>query len=155
MLKIRLARIGRKNDPTFRVVVTNSQNGPKAGKHTELLGVHNSKMKETTLNADRIKYWMSKGAQVSDTMHNLLITHKVIDGKKINVLPKKSPIITEKEAGEETTPAPAGEAITPSETTPTPEVTDEHPPTGEEAPVESAPTASEEVPAEAETPQQA
>jgi small subunit ribosomal protein S16 len=47
------------------------------------------------LDADKAKDWLSKGVQPSDTLHNLLISKKVIEGKKINVLPKKSPIIDE------------------------------------------------------------
>ena len=45
--------------------------------------------------ADRIKHWMSVGAQVSPTVHNLLVSRKIIEGKKINVLPKKKPIVKE------------------------------------------------------------
>jgi hypothetical protein len=40
---------------------------------------------------------MSKGAQTSDTMHNFLVHDKVIQGKKINVLPKKKPTVKRKE----------------------------------------------------------
>ncbi len=47
------------------------------------------------IDADKARKWISNGVQPSDTMHNLLITQKVIEGKKINVLPKKSPIIDE------------------------------------------------------------
>ena len=46
---------------------------------------------------EKIKYWMSKGAQCSDTMHNFMVHDKVIDGKKINVLPKKKPTMKRKE----------------------------------------------------------
>lgn len=97
MLKIRLARIGRKNDPTFRVVVVDSHSGPKTGKHVEVLGNYNPKQKSLFLNGERIKHWISHGAQVSDTVHNLLIKENIIEGKKINVLPKKSPIKKEAE----------------------------------------------------------
>lgn len=97
MLKIRLQRVGRRHEPSFRVVVTESTRGPKSGDFIEILGNHNPKQKEITqLKADRIKYWISKGAQVSGTVHNLLIAHGVIEGKKINVLPKKTSQIPEK-----------------------------------------------------------
>jgi len=101
MLKIRLARIGRKNDPTFRVVVTEHTRGPKSGKHLEILGNYNPKMDEIKLNGERILHFISHGAQVSDTVHNLLIKEGVIKGKKINVLPKKSPIVKEDEESKE------------------------------------------------------
>jgi len=97
MLKIRLARIGRKNDPSYRVVVTEHTRGPKSGNHVEVLGNYNPKVDNVTLNGERIKHWISKGAQVSDTVHNILIGQGIIEGKKVNVLPKKSPIVKEAE----------------------------------------------------------
>ena len=101
MLKIRFQRIGRKNDPSFRAVLTDSKNSTKSGKFLEILGTYNPKAKEDdkkkNLNTDRIKYWMSKGAKCSDTMHNFLVHDKVIEGKKVNVLPKKKPTIKRKE----------------------------------------------------------
>ena len=54
-------------------------------------------MGEKNLDADRIKYWMSQGAKCSDTMHNFLVHDKIIEGKKINVLPKKKPTMKRKE----------------------------------------------------------
>jgi len=97
MLKIRLQRIGRKNDPSFRAVLTDSKNSTKSGRFLEILGTYNPKAGEKNLLTDRIKYWMSKGAKCSDTMHNFLIHDKVITGKKINVLPKKKPTVKRKE----------------------------------------------------------
>lgn len=99
MLKIRLQRFGRKHEPVFRVVLTDSKNSTKSGKFLETLGNYDARRGEqSVVNADRINYWVSKGAQLSDTVHNLLITKKVIEGKKINTLPKKSPIVKEGEA---------------------------------------------------------
>ena len=107
MLKIRLQRVGRRHEPSYRVIVTESTRGPKSGDFIEILGNHNPKQKEITqLKADRIKHWISKGAQLSGTVHNLLITHGVIEGKKVNVLPKKTsqtPEKTEEEGKEEKT----------------------------------------------------
>ena len=97
MLKIRLQRIGRKNDPSFRAVLTDSKNSTKSGKFLEILGTYNPKAGEKVLNADRIKYWISQGAKCSDTMHNFLVHDKTIEGKKINVLPKKKPTQKRKE----------------------------------------------------------
>jgi len=97
MLKIRLQRIGRKNDPSFRAVLTDSKNSTKSGKFLEILGTYNPKAGEKDLKADRIKYWISQGAKCSDTMHNFLVHDKVIEGKKINVLPKKKPTLKRKE----------------------------------------------------------
>lgn len=87
---IRLQRVGRKNDPTFRVVVMQKQKDSQSGKFIEILGSYNARYGEPKLNAERIKYWLSVGAQASGTLHNLLIKEKIITGKKINVLPKKT-----------------------------------------------------------------
>jgi len=97
MLKIRLQRIGRKNDPSFRVVLTDSKNSTKSGRFLEILGSYNPKLSTRTLATDRIQYWISKGAQCSPTMHNFLVHDKVVTGKKVNVLPKKKPTLKRKE----------------------------------------------------------
>ena len=97
MLKIRLQRIGRKNDPAFRAVLTDSKNSTKSGKFLEIVGSYNPKAGEAKFDAEKIKYWISKGAQLSDTMHNFLVHQKVLDGKKKNVLPKKKPTVKRKE----------------------------------------------------------
>ncbi len=101
MLKIRLQRVGRKNNAAFRVVVTDSKRGPKSGDNVELLGSYSPHTNNIQINVERVKYWKSVGAQVSDTVHNLLIREKIIEGKKINVLPKKSPIKKEEEETKE------------------------------------------------------
>jgi small subunit ribosomal protein S16 len=63
-----------------------------------MLGSYDPRADRVELKADRIKHWISMGATVSDTVHNLLISQKIIEGKKINVLPRKSP---PKKEGEE------------------------------------------------------
>ncbi len=95
MLMIRFQRIGRKNDAAFRIVVTEKNSGPKSGKHVDLIGSYNPKTKAVSINTDSVKKWMSQGAQVSPSVHNLFIKEGVLSGKKINVLPKKSPILKE------------------------------------------------------------
>lgn len=106
MLKIRLQRVGRKHEPVFRLVLTDSKNGPKSGKFLEILGSYDTRIKNSInqIKMDRVTYWMSKGAGVSDTVHNFLVGQKAIAGKKKNVLPKKSPI---KKEGEAVAAAPA------------------------------------------------
>ena len=100
MLKIRLQRIGRKNDPSFRIVVTDSRQGPKSGKYVELLGSYSPIQNTINIKGDRVLHWISNGAQVSGTVHNILIKEDILKGKKINVLPKKTPVVKEKEEGE-------------------------------------------------------
>jgi small subunit ribosomal protein S16 len=92
MLVIRFQRIGRKNDPAFRIVVTEKTAAPKAGKYVDLVGTYNPKTKAFTLAEDRVKDWMGKGAQLSPSLHNLLVNKGIVEGKKVNVLPKKRPI---------------------------------------------------------------
>ncbi len=91
MLMIRFQRIGRTNDPAFRIVVLEKERAAKAGNIVELLGTYNPRSKALTLNEERVKHWIKMGAQPTGSIHNLLINKKVIEGKKINVLPKKTP----------------------------------------------------------------
>lgn len=103
MLKIRLQRFGRKHEPVFRVVLTDSKNSTKSGKFLENLGSYDARRGEdAVIKSDRISYWVSKGAKLSDTLNNLLVSKKIIEGKKINNLPKKKPIL--KEGKEEAKP---------------------------------------------------
>ena len=89
MLVIRLTRIGKKNQPSYRVVLTEKQN-PVRGKFIEILGSYDPRLKTKSLKTERIKYWLSKGAQPSDTLHNLLVSEKILDAKKVKAwTPKK------------------------------------------------------------------
>jgi small subunit ribosomal protein S16 len=118
MLKIRMQRVGRINQPSYRIVVTEHTASPKAGKFVEKLGTYNPRTKARTLDEARVKYWISVGAQPSDTMHNMLVDVGVISGKKINVLPAyKAPEVAAIEA------APAQEVV--AEVTPEAEVPEE------------------------------
>lgn len=109
MLTIRLTRVGRKNDPSFRVIIIDSKRKVKAGNYLEMLGSHDPRTDHTELNAERIKYWISMGATTSDTVHNLLVSHKIIDAKKINVLPAfKKP----EEKAAEAQEIPSGDVVT-------------------------------------------
>jgi small subunit ribosomal protein S16 len=100
MLKIRLQRTGRKNQAQFRVVLTDQKNGPKSGRFNEILGAYDPKAGTVDLKAERIQHWISKGAQPSGTVYNFLIDQKIIEGKKKNVLPRKSSTKTRKEIKE-------------------------------------------------------
>ncbi len=114
MLKIRLQRVGRKNEPSFRIVLVDSKMGPKSGKALEVLGSHDFREGKgnNKINGERVKYWISQGAQPSETLHNLLVNEKIVSGKKINVLPKKKPIAKEVKEGEKKEPvAPVAETV--------------------------------------------
>lgn len=81
MLIIRLKRIGKKHQAAFRVVVGERRSKLK-GDYTEDIGWYNPTTKKGEFKADRVKYWLSVGAQMSDTVNNLLVREKVIEGKK-------------------------------------------------------------------------
>jgi len=98
MLMIRLQRVGRKNYAEFRIVVTEKTRAAKSSNYIELVGHYNPHDDSVTVNGERVLHWMGQGAQVSDTVHNLLVSQKVIEGKKKNVLSKKTPIKKEVEA---------------------------------------------------------
>lgn len=149
MLMIRFQRIGRTNDPAFRIAVLEKERAAKAGKIVEQVGTYNPKSKALTLDTEAVKAWIAKGAQPTDSIRNLLINQKVIEGKKINVLPKKTVQVdeeavkaaaeAEKKAAEEASAAKAAEEA--AQAAPAEDV----------APVEEAPMPTEaEVVAEAE-----
>ena len=120
MLVIRLQRTGRRNRPSYRAVVIEKTAAAKKGKPVEILGNHDSILKKTELKGDRIKYWISQGAQVSDTMHNLLVKNGIIEGKMKNVLPKKKVIVSEQpEKTKEESPSVENEKETKTEEKPT------------------------------------
>lgn len=101
---IRLQRIGRRHDPSYRVVVTEKASGPRAGKCVEELGHYDARLdkgKDAQLNADRVKYWLSVGAQPSGTVHNMFVRMGIISGKKMDVRPAKVVKVAEKEAPKE------------------------------------------------------
>lgn len=95
MLRIRLSRVGRKHDPSYRVVVTEKSQPPQSGSYVEQVGTYNPKNDELQLRAERITHWISCGAQPSDTVHNLLVKTGVLDDDTVNPLPQKSPVIKE------------------------------------------------------------
>jgi small subunit ribosomal protein S16 len=95
MLKMRLQRIGRKNNPSYRLIVTDSRNAASRGRSVDLLGSYEPKLGTIIIDKEKAKHWISKGVQPSDTVYNMLVAQGVIEGRKKNVLPKKSPIIDE------------------------------------------------------------
>lgn len=91
MLKIRLTRRGKKNNAFYRLVVA-EHTSPIKGRFIEALGFLNPHTKEKNFKDDRIKYWLEKGAQCSDTVHNLLVGSEIIKGEKRKVKMKKKEI---------------------------------------------------------------
>lgn len=77
MLNIRLQRKGKKHDPSYRVVLIDSRRAAKSGSVLEILGSYSPRKGEPQLKVDKIKEWISKGAQVSETVYNLLTRFKI------------------------------------------------------------------------------
>lgn len=76
-VSIRLRREGAKNRPYYKVVVADGRS-PRDGKFIELIGTYDPKKAghNSTLKLDRIEYWLSKGAQPSDTVRSLIKKNK-------------------------------------------------------------------------------
>ena len=90
MLKIRLQRTGRKHDPSYRLVLTDSRKASQSGAFLEMLGSYDPSKKDgvaLNIKKERIAYWISKGAQSTGVVHNLLVSEKIIKGPKVNVSP--------------------------------------------------------------------
>jgi len=98
-VSIRLRREGAKNRPYYKVVVTDSRS-PRDGKFIELIGTYDPKMPghNSTLKLDRAEYWISRGAQPSDTVRSLIKKNK-----KAAANPVPAPLAATTEA---TAPAP-------------------------------------------------
>ncbi|PIY93065.1 MAG: 30S ribosomal protein S16 [Candidatus Magasanikbacteria bacterium CG_4_10_14_0_8_um_filter_32_14] len=83
MLTIRLQRMGKRKNPTYRLIVSEKARDTQYNS-LEILGNYNPIQipKVLELKADRIKYWISKGAQTSNTVNNILVREGIIEGKK-------------------------------------------------------------------------
>ena len=85
MLKIRLQRVGRKHEPSFRLVLIESENSSKSGRFKEVLGSYDPRKIGEAFKADRIKHWLSMGVGLTPTVSNLLIKKGLIRGQKTHV----------------------------------------------------------------------
>jgi small subunit ribosomal protein S16 len=118
MLSIRLSRVGKKKQPIYRVIVLDNRKDPW-GDYIENLGTYNplKTPKEVILKADRVKYWLSVGAQPSETVHNILVDEKIIDKPKVRATsPKKK---AKEEGTEQAKPAEKKEEAPAAEKKPT------------------------------------
>ena len=86
MISIRLTRVGRKHAPTYRIVVMPKTRDPWA-KSLEIIGSYNPVVKPSTfiIDQERLSHWMSQGAEVTNTVWNLLVSHDIIKDKKRSV----------------------------------------------------------------------
>jgi len=110
MLTIRLQRLGKKNYPTYRVIISEKGRDTK-GTYLEALGNFDPHAKEGSmaLKTERIKFWLAKGAQTSNTVHNLFMKAGLITDskKKKSVFISKSRRAKLDEKKKSAAPAPA------------------------------------------------
>lgn len=82
MLMIKLSKVGKVNKKVFRLIISEKSRDP-FGRVLENLGSYDPYTKELVAKDDRIKYWISNGAQMTATVNNLLVGKNIIDGKKV------------------------------------------------------------------------
>ncbi len=117
MLAIRLKRVGRTNDPSFRIIVQDHRRSPKKTRGvSEYVGFYDARKGTPAINAERVLYWIGQGAQPSDTVHNLLVDAKIIKEKKVNAMNKKTKPV--KEVPKEEAKKPAAAVAAPVAQTP-------------------------------------
>jgi small subunit ribosomal protein S16 len=77
-VKIRLTRVGARNNPIWRVVATDGRS-PRDGRFLEVLGHYNPQTQPSTieLNEERVRAWLSRGAEPSDTVKRLLKAKRI------------------------------------------------------------------------------
>ena len=97
MLVLKLQRVGKKHQASFRLVV-GEKRSKLNGQQLEYLGWYNPIQDKAEIKKDRVLHWLKMGAQKTDTVHNLLISQSVIEGKKIPV--HKQPKKTAEKAGD-------------------------------------------------------
>ena len=152
-LRIRLARGGSKKRPFYRIVVADSRS-PRDGRFIERIGTHNpmappDSAERLRLNEERVRHWLSVGAQPSDRVARFLASLGVMDAPKIPAQTKKNqPKAKAQERERERAEKAAEEESAAAETAEAPEVTEAPEATSEaEAPAaDEAP--SDETPAE-------
>ena len=152
-LKIRLSRGGSKKRPFYRIVVAEAA-APRDGRYVERVGHYNPMVPKEhenrlSVNSDRVKFWMNKGAQPTDRVHKLLALADILKAPEIREQPKKSAVgkkraEREAEAAEAKAAADAAAAEAAAEAAAAEAQAEEAP--VEEAPVEEAPV--EEAPVE-------
>ena len=155
MLKIRMSRGGAKKRPFYKIVIADSRR-PRDGKFIEKVGFFNpllpkDKKERLNLDTDRIKYWLSQGAQPSDRVARFLGQENIIPmpaqkNNPIKAKPKKKAqekLKAAEEAKKAAEAAPAAESPAAEETPAVEAAPAEQAPVAESAPAEQAPVAEE------------
>jgi len=113
MLAIKLQRVGKKHQPSFRIVVAEKRS-KLGGPPVEQLGTYNPRTKIVMVDKERVEYWLKVGAKPTPTVYNLLVKAGVISGPKIAVKIKKKV--------KESVAAPVAMSVSPAPAAPAAEV---------------------------------
>jgi small subunit ribosomal protein S16 len=144
-VKIRLMRVGKKKQPTYRVVVADARS-PRDGRFLEILGQYAPRQEPSlvTIDSERALHWLNAGAQPTESAAKLLQiagvwdAYKNANGKVAVSKPKvKSKAKTVKEAPAAPEPAPAAPVPAPAAAAPAAEAPAAEPEVAAEAPAES------------------
>ncbi len=81
MVSIRLKPVGKKHQISFRIVVAHKRS-KQTGRFIEDLGWYNPHTDKSFVKEERAKYWLSVGAQPTDTVFNIFVDHKIVEGPK-------------------------------------------------------------------------
>jgi small subunit ribosomal protein S16 len=84
MLAIKLKRVGKKHQASFRIVVAEKRSKLR-GRFVEDLGWYNPHTKKSEIAKERVDYWLKVGAQPTATVHNLFVKKGLVKGRKIAV----------------------------------------------------------------------
>lgn len=103
MLTIRFNRVGKKNQAYFRIALQEKTKAP-GKRHVEMLGSYDPHKKVAVIRKERVLYWVGQGAEVSDSVHNLLVREGVMTGEKKTVKMKRpeAPVVAETPVAEVT-----------------------------------------------------
>ncbi len=80
--KIRLRRTGARKVPFYRIVVADSRCSPK-GKFIEKLGWYDPRAKKVEANKEKVLSWVSKGAQLSNSVRKLLVNFSILSADEM------------------------------------------------------------------------
>ncbi len=79
---IKMAKVGKTNKKVFRIIISEKARDPY-GRALEILGSYDPYSKKLDIKADRVKHWISQGAQMTASINNLFLDNKVISGEKV------------------------------------------------------------------------
>lgn len=113
MLTIRFNRVGKRNRAAFRIALQEKAKAP-GRKHVEMLGSYDPHSKVAVLKKERILHWISMGAEVSESVHNLLVKEGVVEGKK-RAIKMEKPAVKEVPVAETPAEVPVTEVAAASE----------------------------------------